>query len=238
MEKVVCIIPARYESSRFPGKPLANICGKSMLCRVFENAKKSKFISDVIIATDDDRIYKHCNERNINVVYTSKDCENGSVRVAEVAKKYNDDYIFEMQGDQPLVTSDIIDKFLIRSLDIVYNNPDIDVVIPYAEATEEQTNSPDVLKVVVTKKEKLVFQSRFPIKTGFRTLGLYLWNRNSLLKFASLPESEIEKEESSHPIRLYVNDFNVQGLLIDGSDWVEVDRKEHIKQVEDLLKNK
>ena len=98
--------------------------------------------------------------------------------------------------------------------------------------------SPDVLKVVVTAKEKLVFQSRHPLETGFRTLGLYLWKRESLLRFADLPVSKIEKIEDSHPIRLYVNDFNVQGLLLDKTDWVEVDREEHIAQVEELLKKK
>ncbi len=236
MKKIICVIPARYKSSRFPGKPLVEINGKTMIVRVFENAKQSSLLSDVIVATDDERIFNHCKDNDVNVVYTSENCKNGSERVAEVVAGYNDEYIFEMQGDQPLVTKDVIDDFLNSAWEEVEKDLDIDVVIPYAVSTKEQTNSPDVLKVVVTKKEKLVFQSRHPLETGFRTLGLYLWKRDAILRFADLPVSGVEKAEDSHPIRLYINDFNVQGVLTDRDDWVEVDREEHIAQVEELIK--
>ncbi len=238
MKKIICVIPARYKSSRFPGKPLADIAGKSMILRVFENAKRSKLLSKVVVATDDDRIYNHCKKNGINVVYTSEGCPNGSVRVAEVVADNEDEYVFEMQGDQPLVSLETIDDFITRAWNKIKEEPKIDVVIPYAATNDEQIQSSDILKVVVTAKEKLVFQSRHPLETGFRTLGLYLWKQESLLRFADLPVSNIEKIEDSHPIRLYVNDFNVQGLLLDKTDWVEVDREEHIAQVEQLLKKK
>ena len=219
-DKFICIIPVRYESSRFPGKPLAKINGKAMISIVYGNAIKAKTLEKVIVATDDKRIYDYCVENKFEVVYTSPDCKNGSERVAEVAEKIKEDYIFEMQGDQPLVTSDVIDDFINHSKKIIENDSRVEVVIPYSEYDGD---SKDVLKVVVTKKEKLVFQSRQAIQTGFRTLGLYMWNKESLLRFTSLPVSRLEKAEDSHPIRLYVNDFVVQGVKIFKKDWIEVD---------------
>ncbi len=234
-QKITCIIPVRYDSTRFPGKALALINGKSMISIVYRNALKASLVDEVIVATDDERIFKHCEKMNINVVYTSKDCRNGSERVAEVARGLVSDYVFEMQGDQPLVTSNIINGFIESSLELEKKYRNIDVVIPYAECQGECIKSEDILKVVVTESERLVFQTRQPIKTGFRTLGLYLWSRKSIIKFSKLPVSKIEESEKSHPIRLYINDFYVQGIRISGSEWVEVDRKEHITQVEEIL---
>lgn len=233
MEKVfTCVIPARYKSSRFPGKILAKIGDESMISIIYKNATQAKMIDKVIVATDDEKIFNHCKENNINVMYTDVNCPNGSERVGEVAEKIDTDFIFEMQGDQPLVTAEIIDNFLATASDLMEKNDQIDVCIPYTDCIEE---SPDILKVVVTSAERLVFQTRQPIKTGYRTLGLYLWKKNTLKRFAELPVSQIEEAESSHPIRLYVNEFLVQGIKIPGDDWIEVDRPQHIQDVEAVL---
>ena len=85
---------------------------------------------------------------------------------------------------------------------------------------------------------RIVFQTRHPIETGFRTLGLYMWKRDALYSFANTAVSHIEKVEDSHPIRLYVNDVYVQGVHIKDSSWVEVDRPEHITQVEQIMSEK
>lgn len=235
--KFTCVIPARYKSSRFPGKPLTMILDKPMIIWVIEHATQARFVDEVIVATDDDKIEEVATKAGAKVVRTSQDCPNGSARVAEVATKLPDAWVFEMQGDQPLVTPDIIDDFLERAWETVRNNSDIDVVIPYAPTNKEHTNSLDVLKVVKTESDRLIFQTRQPIQTGWRTLGLYLWQKDSLERFASLPVSNIEKGEDSHPIRLYVNDFYVQGLLIDSSNWVEVDREHQIAEVEEIMRN-
>lgn len=234
-----CIIPARYKSSRFEGKPLARICGKTMISIVYLNATAASLVKKAIVATDDKRIYDHCKEAGINVVYTSESCKNGSERVAEVAQKsIKTPYVFEMQGDQPLVTPDVIDDFLKRASLCVKKNPDVDVIIPFTTCSDICTASPDILKVVVTSSNRLVFQTRQPIQTGYRTLGLYLWGREALIKFSKLPVSPIEKAEDSHPIRLYVNDFFVQGLTVKSDEWIEVDRKHQIGQVETIMQRK
>ncbi len=236
--KFVCIIPARYKSTRFEGKSLALIFGKPMILWVVEHASRAEQVSRVIVATDDKRIYDVVINAGYEAVYTSESCGSGSARVAEVAQEINDEWIFEMQGDQPMVTPEVIDEFITSAVNEIKKNSGIHVVIPFAHANEEHTVSPDILKVVVTKSNRLTFQTRYPIKTGFRTLGLYLWKREALLNFANLPVSEIEKAEDSHPIRLYVNDFYVQGILITDTAWIEVDRDYQISQVEALMQKK
>jgi 3-deoxy-manno-octulosonate cytidylyltransferase (CMP-KDO synthetase) len=233
----VCVIPARYASGRFPGKPLCNINGKAMIDHVYENANKAKLVRKAIIATDDQRIYDHCKEKGFEVVMT-KEHPNGSERVNEVVESVNDKYVFEMQGDQPLLLPDMVDDFLRRAKNIVDINPSIDVVHPYSKATKEHTEAKHVVKAVKSVSDRLLFQTRQPIQTGVRTLGLYLWNKDSLKRFSEIEPSEIEVIEDTHPMRLYINDFYVQGLPIDGSDWVEVDLKEQVYQVEEVLRRR
>lgn len=238
VKKATCVIAARYHSSRFEGKPLAPIYGKPMILWVVEHATQASEVRDVVVATDDGRIHDVVTNAGYKAIYTSENCPNGSARVAEVAKNLSDDFVFEMQGDQPLVTPDIIDTFLLCARKQFAQNIAVQVVIPFAQATREQTASPDILKVVVTSTNRLIFQTRQPIATGYRTLGLYLWRRDALDFFAEAPVSDIEKAEDSHPIRLYVNDVFVQGVRIDDSAWVEVDRPEHITQVEKIMREK
>lgn len=236
-KKITCIIPARYESGRFPGKPLAKIKGKAMIDWVYENAMKAEFTGDVILATDSEEIKKHCEEKGYKVQMT-KEHRNGSERVGEVAEGLDEEWVFEMQVDQPLLQPDQIDDFLKRAWDLVQKNPDIDVVHPFTEATKEQTDSPDVVNAVVSISDRLLFQTRLPIQTGIRTLGLYLWKNESLQRFSALEKAPIEIIEDTHPVRLYINDFWVQGLPFEGKDWIEVDREHQIKEVEDLMDKK
>ena len=235
-KKFICIIPVKYDSTRFPGKPFKKISGKTMLKRVYENASAASLVEKVVVAAYDQKIEDYCKKEAMSVVRVNKSVKNGSEAVADVAKNIDTQYIFEMKGDQPLVIPEIIDDFLTRAQGQVEKNLKIDVVHPFTEADEKATNSLDVLKVVKTDSDKLIFQTRQPIQTGYRTLGLYLWNRRSLLKFASLPISKIEKAEDSHPIRLYINDMVVQGIPIENSNWIEVDRPHQIKEVELMLK--
>lgn len=237
MPKYTCVIPARYESSRFPGKPLAKIHGKAMIDWVYEHAVAAKGTGRVVVATDSEKIVEHCKKNNIEVVMTGEH-RNGSERVAEVVKDLDEEYVFEMQGDQPILMPEQVDDFLYHAHKLVTEKPEIDVVHPYTKATAEQTKSPDVVNAVVSISGRLLFQTRLPIQTGIRTLGLYLWKNKSLQRFWALEQAPIEKIEDTHPVRLYVNDFYVQGTPIDGSDWIEVDREYQIKEVEDLMKKR
>lgn len=234
-ERFPCIIPARYDSSRFPGKPLQMIKSKTMIERVYENAVKAKFADPVIVATDDERIFKHCVEKGMKVVYTSPECENGSVRVAEVAKELDALYYFELQGDQPIVYAEIIDEFLGKAREEMVKDPRIDIVQPYAATTPEMIKDVDVVKVVVSNSGKFLTFTRHPLQTGYRTLGLYLWKREPLLNFREMEISELEKAETCHLVRFVLNDLVVQGIQIDDTNWIEVDRPEHIEKIEEIL---
>ncbi len=232
------IIPARYDSSRFPGKPLAKIAGQSMISIVYQNAIEAKLTGEVVVATDDERIYDHCKDRGIEVVYTSKECENGSIRVAEVAETREDTHIFELQGDQPLVSSEIIDEFLTKASQKMEQNREIDIVQPYAPTTSDMIKDPDVLKVAISNRERFLVYTRLPMKTGYRTLGLYLWVRESLLAFMKMKETPLERFENTHLNRFLENDLFVQGVVLNGEDWIEVDREDHIPLVERVLEKR
>ena len=150
--KITCVIPVRYKSSRFMGKALALINGKSLVSIVYENAVNASQVSEVIVATDDERIYKHCAKQGIEVVYTSEECPSGSERVAEVARTITSAYVFELQGDQPLVTPEIIDDFLLKCQSNLNKYASTDVFIAGAECSEKDTISSDVLKVFMDNK--------------------------------------------------------------------------------------
>ena len=217
------------------GKGLALINGKSLISIVYQNAVTASQVSEVIVATDDERIYKHCTSHGMKVVYTSKECPSGSERVAEVASTLTTPYVFELQGDQPLMIQDVIDDFICQCKDDHNKYPTTDVFIAVAECPEKDTLSRDVLKVFMDRNKRLLFQTRQPVKTGYRTLGLYLWKRDSLVDFAKRPVCSVERQEESHPVRLYFEGFHVQGIILPGTDWVEVDRKHDIKRVETIL---
>ena len=123
--KIIAVIPARYQSSRFEGKPLAEICGKLMIERVYLQAKKVKEFSEVYVATDDDRIFNACQERGINVVMTSTSHRTGTDRIGEVAEKIPADLYVNIQGDEPLIEPETIRAAIVPYLE----NPDTPIMV-------------------------------------------------------------------------------------------------------------
>lgn len=237
-EAFTCIIPVRYHSTRFKGKPLAEIQGKNMIDRVYGNAQGASLIDDVIVAAYDDEIEGYCKEQGFKYFRVSPESKNGSEAVADAAASVNSLYIFELQGDQPLVTPDVIDDFLSQARADIVENPEIDIVQPFAVADVEQTGSEDVVKVAVSKSNRMLLISRQPIQSGYRTLGLYVWRRDTLLAFPKMEVTDYEKAETCHLLRFFLNDLYVQGVLLDGTNWVEVDREHHIEEVESIMKVK
>lgn len=237
-EKFACVIPIRDASTRFPGKPFAEINGKKMIDWVWENAKKASLLDSVTIAAYDQPIVDHCEKNGYDYIYVDPKVLNGSEAVADAARHSNAKYFFELQGDQPIVGPDVIDNFLREARDRIVTNPKIDIVQPFSPADTEQTNSEDVVKVAISNSNKMLLVTRHPIESGFRTLGLYLWKRDVLLNFSDMEVTEYEKSETCHLIRFFLNDLYVQGVLIDDPDWIEVDREHHIKEVEEVMKKR
>ena len=197
------VIPARYKSSRFPGKPLADLCGKSLLKHVWEKCVQSVGTENVIVATDDQRIVDHCMEEGMEVLLTSENCLTGTDRLAEVAKKIKKKHYINVQGDEPLINPEDIQKILSKSSvepETIFNG--------MCDITNRNDYiSYNVPKVVCSENNDLLYISRAPIpsnKSGDfikakRQVCIYSFPRDSLLKFAShcgkTPNESIEDIE-------------------------------------------
>jgi len=156
--KVVGIIPARYESSRFPGKPLIDLKGKTMIQRVYEGAKKSKVLSEVIVATDDQRIFDEVTSFGGKVMMTSADHTTGTDRCGEIARKIESDVIINIQGDEPLIDFRQIDQ-----LANAFNDTEVNIATLGIKSNLEEANNPNRIKLVKNKKDDALYFSRSAI---------------------------------------------------------------------------
>lgn len=205
---VIAIIPARYQSSRFPGKPLADINGKSMIQRVWEIAKSVDCIQRVIIATDDDRIYNHALGFGAEAMMTSTNHLNGTERIAEVARNISEDYdaILNIQGDEPFLK---IEQII--SLCKIISNSDFQIATLAKEITDDtELQSPNAVKVVTATNGKALYFSRFPIPFNrqgkqkisyYKHIGMYAFKSDVLQDLIKLPVSDLEKAESLEQLR-------------------------------------
>ena len=187
--KYLIIIPARFKSSRFPGKPLANIGGKSMLFRVWQKCVQVAPSKDVLVATDDLRIQNHCKMMGMRSVLTKKSCLTGTDRISEVSKKYKADFYINVQGDEPFVKKSDIKKII----NAAKKNP---LMVHNAMCKinkKKEIQSHNVPKVVVNIKNNLLYISRSPIPGNkknkinqtMKQVCIYSFSKNSLDKFSS-----------------------------------------------------
>ena len=217
--KVLGIIPARYASSRFPGKPLIDLKGKTMIQRVYEGAIKSKLINLLVVATDDSRIQEEVLKFGGNVEMTSEKHNSGTDRCAEVAKKYPEyDLIVNIQGDEPLVDFRQLDQLI-----QVFEKESIQIAtLATKKITREELENPNRIKIVIDKNNSALYFSRsaIPNQINFkgdglksypflRHIGLYAYRRETLLYIANLPVSLLEKIESLEQLRWLYNGFSI-----------------------------
>lgn len=208
--KFIGIIPARYESSRFPGKPLIDLKGKTMIQRVYEGAKKSTKLSQVIVATDDKRIFDHVKSFGGEVMMTSKNHANGTDRCAEVAASMVCDVVINVQGDEPLVNYRQLDE-----LCAAFEDESVDIAtLGIKGVTEEERNNPNRIKVVLDAKSNALYFSRSAIPNTvnaasaaieifsfYRHIGLYAYRSETLMELTELSATELEKVESLEQLR-------------------------------------
>ena len=219
--KVLGIIPARYASSRFPGKPLVDIGGKSMIQRVYEQAKKCDNLSEVVVATDDERIFNHVQTFGGVAVMTADTHQSGTDRCAEVALMHPEyEVIINIQGDEPFIDPEQISKLAACFTD---NNTQLATLIKRIKTEEElfNTNSP---KVVVNKLSEAVYFSRsaLPHIRGqetenwlefyafFKHIGIYGYRADVLQQITKLPVSSLEKAESLEQLRWIENGYRIK----------------------------
>lgn len=246
MQNIIGIIPARYGSTRFPGKPLVKIAGKTLIQRTYENAKSCKILDKIIIATDDKRIYDHVKEFQGQVIMTSVDCPTGTDRLAEVIRKDSSlshaQIIVNIQGDEPT-----IDPKIIESVAITLNEcKEAAVATAVVQInSEEEALNPSVVKCVLDLQGFALYFSRGLIPAGknlkydpgqvyFRHLGLYAYRRDFLLHYGSLSQTPLQLAEDLEQLRVLENGYRIKAAIVEGESR-DVNTPEDIKKVEPFI---
>jgi len=204
---IVAVIPARMGSTRFPGKPLALICGKPMIQHVYEKAAACSLIKSVIVAADDSAVQQTVQAFGGKVFMTSPDHHTGTDRVAEVAQNLAADIIVNIQGDEPLLVPDAIEeavKPLLQDTRITMST------LKTALRPDDDPLDPNIVKVATDASGRALYFSRSPIPFNrdrssaarlYRHIGLYVFRRNFLFEFTTLPQTTLEKAESLEQLR-------------------------------------
>lgn len=242
--KIIGIIPARYASTRFPGKPLAKIAGKMLIQRVVEQCQQAKSLSEVIVATDDTRIWEVAQDF-CRVEMTSPDHPSGTDRLAEVVNRCECDAAVNIQGDEPLIDPAVIDSVANALADNEMSTAATRVRLP------EEYDNPNVVKVVVNSAGRALYFSRrtipylreaasrpvaeqmaaFPF---LKHIGIYGYRRGALLKIVGCPVSPLEQAEKLEQLRALENGISIAVVQVD-YDSVGVDVPEDVKRVETIL---
>lgn len=218
---VLGVIPARFASTRFPGKPLALINGSSMIQRVFEQVQQSKIVHQIIVATDDHRIYDHVTAFGGQAMMTRPEHASGTDRCAEVAKNFPEaSLIINIQGDEPFIQPEQID--LLGETLLQQPNFEIATLAKRIEYADQLFN-PNVVKLVMSHQNSALYFSRHPIpfvrgqapenwlshQSFYKHIGLYAFRRSALLQVADLPMAALERAESLEQLRWLAHGFPI-----------------------------
>ncbi len=239
--KIHLIIPARYKSTRFPGKPLTDIGGKAMLRRVFEQCAQAFPEKDIYVATEDERIMTYCRDHGMQAVLTTDDCLTGTDRVAEAAEILDSDVCINVQGDEPLFNPDDI-RLLVEK---VRQEPGR-VYAGYCPIDDEEMyRSLSVPKMVMGLNEQLLYTSRHPIpgnkagafRMAWRQVCAYAFHREALRMYRSCTaKTPLEQEEDLELLRFLEMGYPVQ-LVQMSRESIAVDHPEDVEKVLEKLKH-
>lgn len=239
--KILCVIPARYSSTRLPGKPLALIAGKPMIEHVYNQAMKAKRPWQVIVATDHELVYQAVENFGGKVIMTSPDHPTGTDRLAEVANLFPDvDIIINVQGDEPLIAPDVIDD-LAAAFD---GNVDQVMATLKTPMTEDEYHNPAAVKVVTDLSGYALYFSRSLLPYPrvhhsklaiYKHIGVYAYRRDFLLQFAALEASPLEQAESLEQLRALEHGYRIKVLKTDFKS-IGVDTPEDLERINMLFK--
>jgi 3-deoxy-manno-octulosonate cytidylyltransferase (CMP-KDO synthetase) len=240
--KVVVVIPARYGSTRLPGKPLVSLAGQPMIQRVYERAKSAQRVDRVIVATDDERIMKAVQAFGGEARMTRSDHRTGTERVAEVAAHETGDVFVNVQGDEPLLDPTAVDT----AVQALLEDPQASIAtVATPIKTPGDIMDPNVCKVVLDFDENALYFSRAPVPwvrdtaskvqaRHLKHLGLYVFRRDALLEYPTLPQGELERLEQLEQLRWLENGWKIRVAQVE-HDAVSVDVPEDVARVEKLL---
>jgi len=235
----VGIIPARFASSRFPGKPLARISGVPMLQRVYEGARAAKRLRDVIVATDDPRIAEACRSFGARAMLTRPDHPTGSDRLAEASRELSDEIVVNVQGDEPLIEGFVIDA-AVAALEETPEAP-MSTVVHRAEPAD--LADPNRVKVVLDRRGFALYFSRAPIPwrrdagpaPHWQHVGLYAYRREFLQQFVALEPTPLEQAEALEQLRALEHGHRIRVAVVEGWRSVPVDVPADVATVEAIL---
>ena len=243
--RILGIIPARYGSSRFPGKPLLDLKGKTMIQRVVEGASKAALLTDLVVATDDQRIADEVLRFGGKVMMTDSNHPTGTDRCAEVLRNLPESYdvVINIQGDEPLVDARQLDQLL-----QAFSNPDVQIATLASRKIEmEDILNPNRIKLVVDKHHNALYFSRSPIPNFanakgepleiypfLRHIGLYAYRSEVLLQLSKLEETPLEKIESLEQLRWLYNGYSIRVVETE-IETPNIDTPEDVEKVLNLL---
>lgn len=241
--KIVGVIPARYGSTRFPGKPLVNLKGRPLIQWTIEGAKKSRLLSDLIVATDDERIKAAAEAVGVQVAMTDSDLPTGSDRIHAAIKDLNCDVVVNIQGDEPLVTGSLIDGLA----QVFIDDAGLDMATLAHPITEEELQSVNSVKVVVNQRDEALYFSRYAIPYSrskavdlgtyegcLKHIGMYAYTKNFLKQFCEAPPALIEKAESLEQLRALYLGAKIKVIRVKEAS-LGVDTPEDLLRLEKLL---
>jgi 3-deoxy-manno-octulosonate cytidylyltransferase (CMP-KDO synthetase) len=243
---IICIIPSRYESSRFPGKPLADLCGKPMIQHVYERVAQAKAIPYVAVATDDERIFNAVKKFGGNAIMTAATHRSGTDRISEAVKTLNLNaaaIIVNIQGDQPIFEPTQVDEVI----GPLVADPDINMsTLIYKIILDEEITHPHAVKTVFDDQGFALYFSRSTIPyvrsrqmkaDYYKHHGIYAYRRDFLDVFTKLPEGKLEKLEALEQLRALEYGYKIK-VVITPHDSVEVDNEQELERVRQILLTK
>ncbi|MGH7785444.1 MAG: 3-deoxy-manno-octulosonate cytidylyltransferase [Candidatus Binatia bacterium] len=237
--RVVVIIPARYESTRLPGKPLADLNGQPMIQRVYDRAARVRDVDRVLVATDDERIRAAVAGFGGDVVMTSAAHRTGTDRIAEVAQSLDADIVVNVQGDLPLLDPAMVDA-AVAPLRADAGLPM--ATIKTAIRTREERDNPNVVKVVTDRDGYALYFSRHALPyhrdgdggLGHKHIGLYVYRRDFLLSLAQLAPTPLEQAEQLEQLRVLEWGFRIRVAEVDAAS-IEVDTARDLERAREQL---
>jgi 3-deoxy-D-manno-octulosonate cytidylyltransferase len=219
MKKIVALIPARLNASRFPQKLMKELDGKTIILRTYEAIKAMNLFDDVVVVCDEDTILNEILKNGGRAVLSTKEYESGTDRIAEIAAKIEADIIVNVQGDEPFVSKDALQKVI-----ALFNNSLVEVGSLILPITDKATlQNPNCVKVVVDKNFKALYFSRSPIpyvrdentdQIFYKHIGVYAFKKETLLAFTQLPISQLERTEKLENLRMLENGMNIYMAVV------------------------
>ena len=246
-KKILGIISARYSSTRFPGKPLADINGKFMIQHVYERALKAKSLSSVLIATDDERIFDAAKSFNADVVMTDSNLPNGTSRCEQAARKFNKDFdsVINIQGDEPLLDPLMIDEVaeLLNGGSPAGNCE----AATLCSELKEDFNNPNIVKVVMSQNNYALYFSRslIPYERNknsnikiYQHIGIYGYSYEFLKKYVNLEPTPLSEAESLEQLKILEHGYKIKIKVTDSKiKSLGVDTPEDLEKVREIIKN-